>query len=389
MSLPSEGMQPILRPPTTPVLVVGQVPPPFHGQAFMIKAILDGEYSRVELHHVEMDFSRDMTDIGRFRFGKIAHLVAVVLEIYRVRCRSGARVLYYPPAGHSKAAVYRDVAILPMVRWLFDATVFHYHAEGLSSVYEEARRPLRALMARAYGRAEVAIRMAPFEGTAPRLIAKREVTIPYGVDDVRHACDRRQPPRILFVGTIRESKGVEVLLASMAELKHRGVEAHLELVGVPDERAYEAVVRRKVVELGLADRVTAPGLLTGDAKLAAFDRASVFAFPTHYESEAFPVVLIEAMRASLPVVATRWRSIPAMVDDGITGVLVPPHDASALADGLERVLTDGMLMRTMGENGRRRFEAHYTMGVYRSAIEKCLSTAASSQVPHMSGRSTS
>ena len=62
----------------------------------------------------------------------------------------------------------------------------------------------------------------------------------------------------------------------------------------------------RVKELGLENHVQFLGMLTGDAKFAAYARADVFSMPTFYESEAFPVVLLEAMAYGLPIVATRW-----------------------------------------------------------------------------------
>jgi hypothetical protein len=105
------------------VLVVGSTPPPHGGQAIMIRKLLDGAYTRVKLFHVRMAFSQGLGDMGRFRFGKILHLFRVIFSILFARLRHGTTVLYYPPAGPTRGAMYRDWAILLPTRWLFKRVV--------------------------------------------------------------------------------------------------------------------------------------------------------------------------------------------------------------------------------------------------------------------------
>ena len=63
------------------ILVVGQTPPPFGGQAIMIEALLDGKYKKAKLFHVRMSFSKEMDDMGKFALSKVFHLLKVVIEI--------------------------------------------------------------------------------------------------------------------------------------------------------------------------------------------------------------------------------------------------------------------------------------------------------------------
>ena len=112
----------------TRLLVVGQVPPPFGGQAIMIKQLLDSQFSKIQLHHVPMQFSKEMDQIGRFRLSKVFELIQVIFRIIQCRFVRNVRILYYPPAGPSRIAILRDLVILTTTRWLFDKTIFHFHA---------------------------------------------------------------------------------------------------------------------------------------------------------------------------------------------------------------------------------------------------------------------
>ena len=93
-------------------------------------------------------------------------------------------------------------------------------------------------------------------------------------------------------------------------------------------------MRSRVADLRIEDRVQFLGVLTGEKKFAVYAESDVLCHPTSFDT--FPIVILEAMAAGLPVVSTYHSGIPDMVDDGETGFLVEPHDASALADRLAR-----------------------------------------------------
>ena len=103
------------------------------------------------------------------------------------------------------------------------------------------------------------------------------------------------------------------------------------------------------------------GRVIGEAKFASYRQADVFCFPTYFHCEALPVVLLEASACGLPIVATRWRGIPSIVEDGRTGFLVEPHDAEAVADRLAVLAQNVELRQEMGRAGRQKFEQEFTI----------------------------
>jgi glycosyltransferase involved in cell wall biosynthesis len=103
--------------------------------------------------------------------------------------------------------------------------------------------------------------------------------------------------------------------------------------------------------------------------------ADVFCFPSFYEAEAFPLVLLEALQFSLPVVATEWRGIPAIVEDGVNGLLVPTRAPDRIADSLERLLRDRPLRETMGARGRGIYLEKFTDDVFRTNMQAAFELA--------------
>jgi glycosyltransferase involved in cell wall biosynthesis len=149
--------------------------------------------------------------------------------------------------------------------------------------------------------------------------------------------------RLLFLGQLVERKGVDVLVAALARM---ATDAESLLVGGNwDDRGYPEQIRALMTRLKLERRVhlenhrpDAPALL---------DDCDVFVLPSR--SDARPRTIIEAMYLGKPVVATRVGGIPTLIEDGVTGLLVPPDDADALARALDRLAGDASLRETIGK----------------------------------------
>ena len=359
------------------VVVVGQTPPPYGGQATMIKRIVEASYDGVDVHHVRMMFSREMNELGRVSLRKLLLLPGLIGRVAWTRLRTRASVLYFPPSHLDRVTIYRDLAVLLSTRWMFAKTVFQFHSGGISDVYPALPRWLRWLARRAYFGADLGIRASEFAPPDPSVLrARREEIIPYGIENAPAQLRRRAPalrtqgrPVVLFAGVLRESKGVLVLLDACSELIQRGMAFELQLMGHFGSGEFEAEVREKVRSQGLEPSVRFLGVLTGSAFDEAFARASIFCFPTFFESEALPIVVLHALQFSLPVVASRWRGIPSQVRDGWNGYLVPVRDAAAVADRLAKLLLDPGLRAEMGERGRRDYEQRFSLEAFRCRMQ--------------------
>lgn len=203
----------------------------------------------------------------------------------------------------------------------------------------------------------------------------RIAVIPNGVDTVAFSAhrDAEAKPRasILFVGRCYPSqKGLEVLVRSLPLLEARP-RPHVRIVG--EDWGGRSVVRAMASRLGVQDCVTLAGPVSSRELVSEYARADVFVLPSLFES--FPIVLLEAMAAGLPVVATRVGGVPDVVVEGETGLLVPPADPEALAHAMDRLLEDDSLRATLGRAGRERSRlysweriAAMTRGVYEAVV---------------------
>lgn len=362
------------------IVAVAQKPPPFHGQAVMNQFLLDGDYSKVKFHHVRMAFSGDIQEVGVFRWKKIFHLVAVFFSIVLARFRTGAQVLYYPPASPNMVPFLRDCVLLIGTRWLFKKTVFHFHASGLKGFHERLPWPLQKAFRWAYGKPALSISISSFAKADAEFFDSQVISvIPNGIPDQEIAAKLHRPsaqyaPEILFCGMVSEEKGVGILLEACAHLKAKGVHFRCKIVGRAVSEADQKFFTKFIQSNQMEDIVQLTGPLHGGEKWKAYSCADLFCFPTFYSAETFPLVAIEAMMFSLPVVSTNWRGLPDIVVDGETGFLVPPKNAKSIAERLERLISDPDLRAPMGAAGRRRYEENFTVEKFRTRMEEALAT---------------
>ncbi|MES2043243.1 MAG: glycosyltransferase family 4 protein [Pseudomonadota bacterium] len=167
---------------------------------------------------------------------------------------------------------------------------------------------------------------------------------------------------VLFVGRLSPEKGVDILLQAARRLPHR----RFTVVGGGDDARSRSMAPANV---------TFTGPLPGDAAREAMACAALLVMPSLWY-EGFPLTLIEAMARATPVIASRIGSLAELIEDGVTGRLVPPGDPAALAEAIEAMLADPAASRRIGEAGKAVADSRYDPAsngarledIYREAI---------------------
>jgi glycosyltransferase involved in cell wall biosynthesis len=178
------------------------------------------------------------------------------------------------------------------------------------------------------------------------------------------------PLRVVSVGRLIEFKGFHHLIDAIGRLRDTGVEATLDLIG---DGPWREPLAAQIERRALGDRVRLSGVLSQDAIKARLAASDVFALAccvgASGASDILPTVIMEAMAARLPVVSTRVAGVPEMVADGVTGLLAPPDDPAALADALARLAADPGLRTSLGDAGRDRCAAMFSLDQTAAALE--------------------
>lgn len=188
---------------------------------------------------------------------------------------------------------------------------------------------------------------------------------------------RRVPGERFIVGTVallRPRKGVEVLVDAAAALRDAGVDIGLRIVGPFETDTYRDAVLQRAHALRMDERIEWTGFSADIA--AELGRMHVFVLPSLY-GEGLPMVVLEAMAAGVPVVATRIEGLEAVIRDGRDGLLVRPGDCSDLAKALRSIASGEVDVEALGNSAWLRQRAMFSeramasgvAEIYREALE--------------------
>jgi len=259
-----------------------------------------------------------------------------------------------------RGSTFRKMLFAVLARIMGARVVLHLHGSGYDAFLGRLPKPIAAAVIRFFRRADTVIVLGSYwrdfaletlEIPPSRLIViGNGVAAPSTLASPVHAV-----PVIAFMGLIGERKGVDILLDALEILKNRGISFDARLGGHGEIDRFASIAAAKQ----LNDKVRFLGWMNESDVSRILTEADIFVLPSRAENQ--PVAILEAMAHGLPVVATRIGAIPEQVADGTSGIIVPPEKADALADALERLCQDPRLRVAMGEAGRNRWQAHYSI----------------------------
>jgi glycosyltransferase involved in cell wall biosynthesis len=375
----------------------------------------------IQCYHVNARLSKHLEDIGDFRIGKLLLLFGYCLQAIWCRFRYGVTNFYYIPAPGKRSALYRDWLVMAVCRPFFKRVILHWHAAGLAkwletNVHIRSRSVTFDLMKHA----DMSIVLSQYNrADAEKLFARRIEIVGNGVPDPCPAFEMDVLPRrnkrlaarnklldgelltaedvagtggdphlfrVLFLAHCRRDKGLFDTLEGVALANEKlscsqsAIRVHLTIAGqfISDRDRVEFEQRAAQADFSPTIAVPLPGrhdqklstklvdykgFVSGERKTRLFEESDCFCFPTYYYAESFGLVVIEAMAFGLPVITTRWRSIPE---------LMLQHDASLVPSQDPRAIAAAILTK-MSEASAQTLRNHF---VRRFTFDECLTKLA-------------
>jgi glycosyltransferase involved in cell wall biosynthesis len=164
-------------------------------------------------------------------------------------------------------------------------------------------------------------------------------------DVQNYDCDR--PLKLLYVGSLTAIKGIHVLVEACGMLKNNNVRFALDIIG---EGGLQRGLKRAIERLGLTDQVAFKGFIARRRLGPHFLNADVVCVPSL--NDPLPTVVLEALSAGIPVVGSAVGGIPAMVKNGVNGLLVPAEKPGAIADAIAGLYRHPARLARMAKNAR-------------------------------------
>jgi glycosyltransferase involved in cell wall biosynthesis len=358
----------ILRPK---VLIVGLLPPPFGGVASMVEMQLRSCLSEeFDLHVVDIS-KREL----RFTPEKPTwHSITYFLRDFGRLIR--ALILIRPVVvivhAASSPSFLRDWIFMMLSRLSLAKVICHYHGTlhtRFPSCETSSGRQIGRLLMRAAHR--IIVVGPTYQRRMGEVWHRSDIVWAPNVVDISLFSDGTllQPVpwliagehSVLFVGRLSAAKGIWDLLDAVPLVLQRSPKTKFVLVGVAENTARETDLRCEVERRGLKERIVFLGLLMGREKARAFLASDMLVVPSW--TEAFPLVIPEAMAAGIPIIATEVGAIPDFVINGADGFLIPARNPSALADRICCLLNDDVLRTSIGKRVRHRAAAEFSIDV--------------------------
>ena len=343
------------------------------------QALMKSEFSRrFDVTFVDITVAGNVADLERFRIAKLFKLFGVLL-------RAGVLLAMRRfdfcccPVSVNRNAFLKDALLLQLARFFRVPTVLYAHGNNLPDFYTRCSPRVKKIIDRTFRNAAAAVVLGErlrfnFETW---LTPEKIFVVPTGIeplDAIPEPVPRPSTTTVLYLGNLIREKGVFVLLEAAKIVAAKRSDVHFVFGGAWFRAEDERAAREFVAQSKLEETVEFAGPVSGPAKWRLVFRSDILAFPTFYYYETMGLVLLEAMQAGLPVVATRRASIPEMIEDGVNGWLVEEQDPHGLAGRILELADDPAIRQKMGQANRARFQAYYTHEHYGQRMAEVFET---------------
>jgi glycosyltransferase involved in cell wall biosynthesis len=315
--------------------------------------------------------------------------------------------MYYIPAPGKTSALYRDWLVMMICRHFFKKVALHWEAAGLASWLETSvSMRTRSLTYRFLKRVDLSVILSQYNrADAEKIFSQQISVVNNGIpdpcpeferqlwprrkarfaarrkllmgeslaeDDNQHTGGGANIVRVLFLALCTRGKGVFDAISGVALARKRlaeqkrDVSLRLQIAGTFVDAEDKAEFDRLMAQPEFAEFVEFAGFVSGERKDRLLKEADLFCFPTYYENENQPVNLIEAMAFGLPILTTRWRSIPEWFPANYPG-LVDIRSPEQVADVMLKLLAS-----EQGDNLRENFLRNFTVEQYLNGMAEAL-----------------
>lgn len=339
------------------------------GQFIVDSKIINSNY---KTKYINLGTTKTFKERKRLTFSKVVHFFKLITKCFFTNISYKPDLVYLSLTSNGMG-FYKDALLVFLLKIQGTKLVYHFHNKGIKNHQHKFFDNLLYKMV--LQNADIVLGSKWIYYDIKKYVNEDRVQychngIPKIEHEVRHRATVKEnnTTEILFLSNLIESKGVITLLQACQHLNEKKLDFHCTFVGSEGDISAQQLLAQ-IKKLGLEDKVHYAGKKYGIEKHKAFSQANIFAFPTHYPNECFPLVLLEAMQYSLPIISTPEGGIRDIIDDNKNGFIVPQKDAKKLADRIEILINDPVMQIEMGNNGFKKYKMEFTVEMYGKRLD--------------------
>jgi len=357
------------------ILIIGQLPPPFHGSNVMAKLTVSSLKNEMyQVKFIDKSFSKNIETIGKPSLRKIVRIPGLAIEII-IAClfKPPKLCLYFIACG--KPAFLIDTFLLFIVRICGIPYILRFGGKGFYALQKENffwHRLVSYSLSNALG--GIILGQSIKRDVNLFISNERLVYVPNGTENrlFYRKKEKDKKIQILFLSNLHPSKGpLDVIKAASIVIK-QNTKVSFILAGADFSSNYTKLLKSYIKKKGLDEYVTMQGAVHGKEKDNLFSKSDIFVFPTYYERETFGIVNIEAMSWGLPVISSTEGAIPEIIQDGINGFIVNPKSPVQIAEKILFLINNSELRKKMGIESRKIFESKYSIKAYEKNLDRAI-----------------
>ena len=360
------------------ILFFIQLPPPVHGVSITNKLVFNSGIINkgYEKKLVRINFSTEIAELRQFSKKKlwIFFITGIKLKWALIYFRPDIVYFSLIPVG---SGFIRDAIFALTIKIFNRKVIFHLNNRGIPEY--NSRIVFRTLYKWVFKNSTIIhVSKGLLQKEFKPLNLKNANTFVVGnTIEPFNISEEKQPGKIihlLFLSNYFQEKGLMILLEAIVLLRTKIQNFKLDAYGAIRCNEEDHRCRDFIINNELDDFVEINGPVFGEEKHKVFEKADIFVFPSYFKEECFPLSILEAMNAKLPIIATRIGAIPEMIEDGVGGFLVDPLDPGQLAQKIESLVNNVALRQKIGQNAYLRFKRKYSYPVFEKKMSTVFET---------------
>jgi glycosyltransferase involved in cell wall biosynthesis len=349
------------------LLLLLKLPPPTTGVTKMCQAVLDNEglFKQFDTKVIGLSYAKNVKNTGQYNFGKLMMLLKSLFATLNSLISFRPDVVYFVPS-LTGTAFLRDFLFIILLKLFRKKIVYHLHGTGIMQSAQKSKL-FNAFYKFASNGSEVIILSEKLKYDIAFLNTSAIHILPNGINNNLKIQPATHPDwsgqratgnrlvgtthsRTLFVSNFYNYKGVPELITLLCEVHKQGQHFTCKIVG--EENHISAKELNEMISVnGLDKKVEYIGSVVGEELEKLYDESDIFIYPT--KKDAMPLVILEAMRAGLAILANPVGAIPDMIGQDLT-LLPTPENLIGLLENPEKT-------RKLGIQNRNTFEEKFTI----------------------------